>query len=335
MRSLQLLHSPKHMPDNYSQPASSSLDNHQFLDEKSDLLNDDLIAMAEASTSLFNQLTNGNDISMLNFNENEELNRDVNFLKIQKNFAKCFDNNNCNFDFLKDNQNTFQLTQNNQKFQSLGQNIQSQQHAFSGRHAMWGYFDVSRQHTGYYYCKADSDCNSAYTWPPSTTVAGRHMRDRHPDVYVKIMEEEAVRKMSTDSQIIQQQQRTSSNVLICNNRKRPASSNSNCSQTITPNLSLLSNNSMQNTPKNSAHNNKLFNLSDSSVIFDSRSVKSVKLEDIISCISTNHENFNSSNLSESKQNNFSPLIANKRKASAVFLNNIRSNLLKGFFLLNF
>lgn len=339
MSSLQLLSSPKHTHDSYSRPVSTSSHDQQFLDEKSDILSNDFLAMAEASTSLLNHLTNSGDASILNFSDNGELNEDSNFFKLQKNLAKCFNNNNTsnnNIDLSQENRAAYQLSQNIQKFQSLGQNIQSQQHVFSGRHAMWGYFDVSRQHTGYYYCKAEAECNSAYTWPPSTTVAGRHMRDRHPEVYVRIMEEEAVRKMTSDSQV-SQQQRTAANVAFYNSRKRPASSNSNISQTISLNLSSLSNCSThQNLLRNGTSNNKFLSLSDASATFDSRPVKSVKLEDIISCISTNHENSEASNLSiletVSKSKNFSPPLVNKRKSSAQlsFLNNVRSNLLKGF-----
>src|SRR4051794_39765980 len=49
------------------------------------------------------------------------------------------------------------------------------QYTFGGRHSMWQYFDVSRQHTGAYYCRASAECQCAYSWPPSTTVAGRHL----------------------------------------------------------------------------------------------------------------------------------------------------------------
>uniref|UniRef100_A0A915E5W1 Uncharacterized protein n=1 Tax=Ditylenchus dipsaci TaxID=166011 RepID=A0A915E5W1_9BILA len=65
---------------------------------------------------------------------------------------------------------------------------------FNGRHAIWQYFEVGQQHTGAYYCRATPTCTSSYSWPPSTTVAGRHLRDRHLDVWNKVVEEEAMRK---------------------------------------------------------------------------------------------------------------------------------------------
>lgn len=67
---------------------------------------------------------------------------------------------------------------------------------FSGRHAIWAYFDVTQTIPGTYFCRASSECQSAYSWPPSTTVAGRHLRDRHPEVYYKAMGEETNRKRS-------------------------------------------------------------------------------------------------------------------------------------------
>jgi hypothetical protein len=38
------------------------------------------------------------------------------------------------------------------------------------------------------------ECSAAYTWPPSTTVAGRHLRDKHPDIYAQVLNEEADRR---------------------------------------------------------------------------------------------------------------------------------------------
>jgi hypothetical protein len=38
------------------------------------------------------------------------------------------------------------------------------------------------------------ECNASYSWPPSTTVAGRHLRDKHPEIYAQVLNEEADRR---------------------------------------------------------------------------------------------------------------------------------------------
>ncbi|KAI1714577.1 unconventional myosin-XVIIIa [Ditylenchus destructor] len=102
---------------------------------------------------------------------------------------------------------------------------------FNGRHAIWQFFDCSKPESGAYYCQASPGCNSSYSWPPSTTVAGRHLRDRHPEIYNQVMEEEASRKSVFDSRgnAIEAPWNKSGNTIgaggpkiVVNNRKRSA-----------------------------------------------------------------------------------------------------------------
>lgn len=63
---------------------------------------------------------------------------------------------------------------------------------FHGRHSIWRHFNVQRE-LNLYRCEVAS-CAATYTWPPSTTVAGRHLRDKHPEVYNQVLNEEADRR---------------------------------------------------------------------------------------------------------------------------------------------
>jgi hypothetical protein len=63
---------------------------------------------------------------------------------------------------------------------------------FHGRHSIWRHFRVARD-DNVYRCLVE-ECTAAYTWPPSTTVAGRHLRDKHPDIYSQVLNEEADRR---------------------------------------------------------------------------------------------------------------------------------------------
>ena len=55
---------------------------------------------------------------------------------------------------------------------------------FHGRHSIWRYFQVLREES-VYHCSVEN-CFAAYAWPPSTTVAGRHLRDKHPHMYRRV-----------------------------------------------------------------------------------------------------------------------------------------------------
>ncbi|CAD5218894.1 unnamed protein product [Bursaphelenchus okinawaensis] len=63
---------------------------------------------------------------------------------------------------------------------------------FHGRHSIWRHFKVQRE-LNVYKCEVGL-CTATYTWPPSTTVAGRHLRDKHPEVYNQVLNEETERR---------------------------------------------------------------------------------------------------------------------------------------------
>ncbi|KAI6187241.1 hypothetical protein M3Y98_00221600 [Aphelenchoides besseyi] len=56
---------------------------------------------------------------------------------------------------------------------------------FHGRHTIWRHFEVQRDKS-VYRCQVPG-CTATYTWPPSTTVAGRHLRDKHANVYAQFL----------------------------------------------------------------------------------------------------------------------------------------------------
>ncbi|KAI6200459.1 hypothetical protein M3Y96_00736300 [Aphelenchoides besseyi] len=63
---------------------------------------------------------------------------------------------------------------------------------FHGRHSIWRHFEVQRDKS-VYRCQVPG-CTATYTWPPSTTVAGRHLRDKHANVYAQVLNDEADRR---------------------------------------------------------------------------------------------------------------------------------------------
>ncbi|KAI6187236.1 hypothetical protein M3Y98_00220800 [Aphelenchoides besseyi] len=63
---------------------------------------------------------------------------------------------------------------------------------FHGRHSIWRHFEVQRDKS-VYRCQVPG-CTATYTWPPSTTVAGRHLRDKHSNVYAQVLNDEADRR---------------------------------------------------------------------------------------------------------------------------------------------
>ncbi|KAI6214173.1 hypothetical protein M3Y94_00237000 [Aphelenchoides besseyi] len=63
---------------------------------------------------------------------------------------------------------------------------------FHGRHSIWRHFEVQREKS-VYRCQVPG-CTATYTWPPSTTVAGRHLRDKHANVYAQVQNDEADRR---------------------------------------------------------------------------------------------------------------------------------------------
>lgn len=213
----------------------------------------DLFSTAEASTSFLNRLAaidaSSSDEQQPRVSSALSLDDRDEFMRFHKHLIGTLNNQHNSSSGRVDNMtagvermpsgagSNAQQQQRNNNCEVGGRNSE-RQHVFTGRHTMWSYFDVSRQHTGFYYCQCTRDCTSSYTWPPSTTVAGRHLRDRHPEIFLRIMEVEAARKLSTEAQQCQQQTRTSGSGGRAS-RKRPATSTSPSSATTVNSDALL------------------------------------------------------------------------------------------------